>query len=101
MRENLVNILTGKAKSSTKWLFSLLLGLPVLMQIPAFEKFVAPLLSAHPKVATFVGSLVAIGTLLHDPKVRSILGIVQETTITQSSTVVTDGSSQSITKEQP
>ena len=85
MHKNLLNILAGDARLSTRWLFGLLLALPALMKIPAVTDFVKPLLTAHPQIAMLVASLIAIGTLLHNPQVLDVLQTqIEPLTTTQS-----------------
>ena len=75
MKQNLLALIKGEVKVSTKVLFGLFLALPLLMQNDASKNFVTPILSMHPKIAAAVGSLVSISVLLHNPQVQTILGI--------------------------
>lgn len=75
MKQGLVAVISGKAKSSTRWLFGLFLALPFLMQMDAFKNLVTPLFAAHPKVSSAFGSLTALALLLHNPTVQQVLGI--------------------------
>jgi hypothetical protein len=75
MKRNLVAIITGKAKASTKWLFGAIVSFGGLMQIDAVKNFVTPLVAKHPKISAIVVCLTTIGTLLHDPRVQQVLGI--------------------------
>lgn len=84
MKESMMELITGKAKASTKALLALFMALPFLMQIDAVKNFVTPLLLAHPKISTAVGSLTSIALLLHNPQVQRVLGI---TTVETSTTV--------------
>jgi phage-related protein len=72
---NVVNI--GNVKSSltnlSKTVIGVIVGMAGLMQIDAVKDFVTPILTAHPKIASIVAAVVAIGLLLQNPAVQKIL----------------------------
>lgn len=75
MRENFIAIITLKVKHSTKVIVALLMAIPAAVQFPSVKNFLSTVYAAHPKWATTIGGLVALGTLLHSPKIQQALGI--------------------------
>jgi hypothetical protein len=72
---NLIAIIQGKAKTSTKWLLGAIVSFATLMQIDAVKNLVTPLVAHHPKVSSIIAALIAIGTLLHNPTVQQVFGL--------------------------
>jgi hypothetical protein len=82
MTHNLIAVITGKAKVSTKALIGMLLTFGSLMQIPAVNSFVAPLIAHHPHIASIIGTLLGIYAVLHNPQVQQVLHLNQPVELT-------------------
>jgi hypothetical protein len=65
-------------KDSTKAILGIIVLIVSLLQIDQVQAMVAPLVGAYPKLAALIAGLISIGTLLHNPKVRELLGMDEE-----------------------
>ena len=75
MKDNILSIVTTRAKASTKALFAVVMSLGGLLQIPAVEDFTHKLFQHHPHVISIIATLGGIYVLMHNPQVQSALGI--------------------------
>lgn len=72
VKDSVLLVIRGQLKGSTKAFIGLIIAFPTLMQIDAVKNFVTPLAAAHPKLATAIGGITLLGTLMHTPVIQAI-----------------------------